>query len=134
GGVLLILGPVGIPLLFGARFSPAIPAALILTVAGAVLGLNMILEEGIRGLGDTRPILWSELAGLTTTIAALALLLRPLGIVGAAIALLLAYVAVCACLVIQVRSKTGCSAANLLRPRRADFLFVRQRLLAILKA
>ncbi|PYU01234.1 MAG: hypothetical protein DMG38_04255 [Acidobacteria bacterium] len=133
GGVVLILAPVGIPLLFGARFAPAIPAALILTVAGAVLGLNVILEEGVRGLGDTRVILWSELAGLVTTIAALALLLRPLGIVGAAIASLLAYVAVCVSLVIQVRSKIGCSATNLLRPRRADFLFVRQRLLAILK-
>jgi len=133
GGLLLILTPVGIPLLFGTRFAPAIPTALILTLAGAVLGLNMILEEGVRGLGDTRAILWSELAGLVVTIAALALLLRPLGIVGAAIASLLAYAIVCVSLVIQIRSKTGCSATSLLRPRRGDFVLVRQRLLAIVK-
>lgn len=133
GVALLLLTPLGVPFLFGARFAAAIPAALILTVAGAVLGFNTILGEGLRGLGDTKAILRSELCGLGVTITALALLLRPLGIVGAAIASLLAYGAVTLVLLTRIRRKTGHSATSLLVPQRGDLALVRQRILAVVR-
>jgi O-antigen/teichoic acid export membrane protein len=132
-GCLLLLTPLAVPLLFGRRFVAAIPAALILTVGGAVLGLNNILQEGVRGLGDTKAVLWSELSGLVVTVGALLLLLRPYGIVGAAVASLLAYGTVTVTLLVRLRSTTGSSAADFLWPRAHDFVLARHRILALVK-
>ncbi len=132
-GILLVLTPLAVPLLFGARFAAAIPAALVLVVAGAVLGLISILEEGSRGLGDTKAILWSELGGLAVTAVALVLLLHPLGIMGAAIASLLAYGAIAVSLVVHIRYRTGYPATSLLLPHAEDFALARRRILAIMR-
>lgn len=131
--VVMIAAPVAIPLLFGNRFTPAVPAALILSFRGGVGGLNMIMEEGIRGLGDTKAILWSQLIGLVVTAVALSLLLRPYGIVGAAIASLLAYIAVTVSLVVCIQRRTGYTATALLLPRARDLALARQRILAIVR-
>lgn len=48
---LLLLASVGIRVFFGSRFAPTIPAARLLAVAGGVAGLNMVLSEGMCGLG-----------------------------------------------------------------------------------
>lgn len=133
GFVLLALTPWGVPLLFGASFAPAVPAALILTVAGALMGLNTILEEGVRGLGDTKAILWSELAGLVVTIAGLAFLLRPYNIVGAALTSLLAYTTISICLLVRIRNKTGYPVAKLLWPKVEDLALARQWFLSMVR-
>jgi O-antigen/teichoic acid export membrane protein len=90
------LTPAAMSLLYGARFHAAVPAALILVAAAAIVTVNGVLEEGLRGLGDTRSILRAESLGLIATGVALAVLLGPLKIVGAALASVIGYAVITA--------------------------------------
>ena len=65
-------------------------------------------------------MLRAELLGLAVTAMSLALLLRPLGIIGAAIASLLGYSTVTVALLASARQITGISIASLLLPRPAE--------------
>ena len=86
-----LLAPVAIPLVFGARFAPSIPSALVLVPAGAILAWAGIAEEGLRGLGRPTIVLVAESAGAAVTLATLPVLLHFFGIIGAAVASLLGY-------------------------------------------
>jgi O-antigen/teichoic acid export membrane protein len=108
--------PLAIELLFGTNFTPAIPAAMLLVPAAAVLGLNLVLQEGLRGMGRPYAVFHAELAGLLVTAVTLAAILRPMGIMGAAIASLLGYATVCAVLLFQARRITCIPIAALLCP------------------
>lgn len=116
GALLLAATPIGFPILFGAGFKASIPAALILVPAGAVAGINSVLSEGLRGLGAPSSVMVAELCGLMVTVAALAILLRPLGIAGAALASLMAYSTTAAILIWYARKRTGLSMRVLLVP------------------
>ncbi len=120
GVVLGLFAPVAIPALFGSAFEPAVPAALVLVLAAVVAEIAGVLREGARGLGATGAVLKSELCGLFVGLGTLALLIGPLGILGAALASLIGYSAGAAWLARAVRQETGCSTAVLLRPRMAD--------------
>jgi O-antigen/teichoic acid export membrane protein len=115
-----LITPWGLTVVFGESFRESIPAALILIVAGAALYLGQLLEEGIRGLGQSMPIFWSEIAGLIVTALSLAALLRPLGILGAAISSLLGYTTVWLVLLTRVRLLTGSTITEILFPSRAE--------------
>lgn len=91
---LIAFTPIGFRLLFGERFTAGIPAAVILIVAGTVAGLNLVVEEGLRGLGHPGVVMRAEFCGLIVTAALLAALLKPFGIIGAAIASLISYTVV----------------------------------------
>ena len=69
----------------------AVPAGLILALVATIAAMNQVLEEnwGLRGSGCPVAVMRAEMAGLVVTAIALALMLRPMGIVGAAIASLL---------------------------------------------
>ncbi len=125
--ILLLVTPFAFPLLFGASFAPAVPAALVLVLAAAVAGINMILEEGLRGLGDPKSVLIGEGVGLAFTATALALLLRRFGIMGAAVASIVGYSAITIALVIRVRRLTGIRIATL-KPELTDVHLVSQRM------
>jgi len=114
--VVLILTPRMVPLLFGAKFAAAIPAALVLVVAGAISAFNLVAEEGLKGLGCPSAVMWAEFGGLAVTGLSLWLMLRPFEIVGAALASLFGYSAVAVLLVASERSLTGYSLASLLCP------------------
>jgi O-antigen/teichoic acid export membrane protein len=117
---LLCLAAEGIRLLFGTRFSAAVPVARLLAIAGAVAGLNMMLSEGVRALGRPGAALRAELAALIVTVAGLWLLLRPMGIYGAALVSLLAYTVTACWLLGEVRFATGIAVSEFLIPRRGD--------------
>ena len=112
--------PVALPLLFGEKFAASVPAALVLVVAAAIAAVNLVLEEGLRGLGQPALTLWAETGGLVVTGISLLLLLKPLGIMGAAIASVLGYSAVTVTLVAASLRLTGFSATVLLRPGRRE--------------
>jgi O-antigen/teichoic acid export membrane protein len=114
------MAPVAIRLLYGVRFIAAIPAALILVPASGVLGVNFSVQEAIRGFGRPYLVLRAELLGLVVTVMSLCLMLRPLGIVGAAIASLLGYSTVTVALVASARHIAGTSIAALLVPRATE--------------
>jgi O-antigen/teichoic acid export membrane protein len=109
-----------LPFLFGAAFAAAIPAALIMVGASAIAAVNTVLEEGLRGLGRPMAVLWAELCGLAVTAVALLILLRPLGIVGAALASVCGYSTVLVTLVIASRTLTHYAPMALLRPGREE--------------
>jgi len=87
----MLLAPFGLPLVFGSRFGAAIPSALVLVPAGAILAWAGIAEEGLRGLGRPTIVLVAELVAAGVTVASLPLLLHASGIFGAAVASLLGY-------------------------------------------
>jgi O-antigen/teichoic acid export membrane protein len=118
--VVVVVTPWVLPLLFGAAFAAAIPAALIMVGASAIAAVNMVLEEGLRGLGRPVAVLWAELCGLAVTVVALLILLRPLGIVGAALASVCGYSAVLVTLVLVSRTLTHYPPLSLLRPGWAE--------------
>jgi O-antigen/teichoic acid export membrane protein len=79
--------------------------------------MNVVIEQGLLGLGEPALVMRSELTGLAVTAVSLALLLRPFGIMGAAIASMLSYATVAACLLFQSYRVTGNSAIDMLIPR-----------------
>lgn len=124
--VVFVVTPWVLPMLFGAAFAAAIPAALIMVGASAIASVNMVLEEGLRGLGRPVIVLWAELCGLAVTVVALLILLRPLGIVGAALASVCGYSAVLVTLVVASRTLTHYAPMALLRPGWAEIEQVRR--------
>jgi O-antigen/teichoic acid export membrane protein len=129
--ILAAVTQIAIVLLFGERFRPSIPAALVLMPAAGVLGLNLALQEGLRGMGRPYAVLRAELAGLAVTAFALIAMLRPMGIMGAAIASLLGYSTVSAVLLINVRRYSGMPIADFLLPRFDEIRLILGRLTAV---
>ncbi len=123
--------PVAIPLLFGHEFRAAVLAAVILVPAAGVLGVNFSLQEGVRGLGRPYLVLRAELFGLLVTAITLALLLRPLGLMGAAIASLLGYSTVTFSMLASVRKIAGTSIASLILPRATEMKRGARRIAAV---
>ena len=50
-GVLALVTPWGLPLVFGRGFGGSIASAIVLVFAGAILGINQMLEEGLARSG-----------------------------------------------------------------------------------
>ncbi len=112
--------PLAIPMLFGARFAPAISTAWILSIAGAALAFAMLLEDGARGLGLPGLVLRSELAGLVVTVVCLGILLRPYGIIGAALASLAGYSTIALSVLLSLSRRYQRPLTCFLRPGRED--------------
>ena len=125
------LAPLGLVVLFGSKFSPATSAVMVLVLAAGVLGLNSILQEGLKGLGAPSAVMWAELGGLPVTLVSLALLLKPLGILGAAFSSLLGYSTVSILLVVQAKATTGCSLSTLFIARKTELGALMSQLVAI---
>ena len=129
--ILILATPAVIPFLFGEEFSPAIPSALVLLVAAAILNLNLILEEGLRGLGQPKAVMWAELVGFLVMLTALSILLPRLDILGAATASLLGRSAVAVCLSLHAHRLTERSLVQLFLPTKADLTVLLEKLKAM---
>jgi O-antigen/teichoic acid export membrane protein len=122
--LLMLITPLMVPLLYGTEFSTATSVAVVLIPAAAVAILNGIIEDGLRGLGDTRSILTAELVGFAATAISLALLLNLMGTLGAAVSSIVGYAAtLCSLTIAMRRHEVGVRAA--LMPRLADLRYVR---------
>jgi O-antigen/teichoic acid export membrane protein len=130
--MLMSCTPLAVPLLFGRAFAPAIPSGFVLVLAGGIAGINMIMEEGIRGLGYPTSVLRAECAGLVILVIALILLLRPFGILGAAISSLASSSTVALLLLTHAHKLTGYSIANLVCPTTQDLYKCLQQIKYIL--
>ena len=124
--VLYAVTPLFLPLIFGADFGESVMSARILVVAAGFLGLSLVLEDTLRGLGQPTAVLKSEAIGLVFTVALLAVLLGPLGIVGAAIASLCGYSATAAVLIHYVKGRLGCSHRSVVLPTSAEVDLLRR--------
>jgi O-antigen/teichoic acid export membrane protein len=116
GGLVLILTPIAVPLIFGVEFKPAVPPAMVLVLGGVASSIKGTLGEGVRGLGESKVILLGEGLGLAVTAVGLILLLRPAGMIGAATASVLGYFVATWVLVVQIRRRTGYTLKFLLWP------------------
>jgi O-antigen/teichoic acid export membrane protein len=131
GGILLVLTPLAMPLLYGVEFTPVVPAALVLVIAGAISGIRVILEEGVRGLRYPRIVMETEFAGLFVTVSLLALLLRPFQVMGAALASLVGYSVMVIYLLARVRSLTRLPITRVICPTRSDVTQIWRRFVRI---
>ena len=123
--ILLVLGlslitPIAIPLLFGTAFSESVKVGIVLVFAAGIWGVSMVLEEALRGLGETSTVFWAEAGGLLITAVTLAALLRPMGIMGAGIASILGYSSTAVLLLLGIQRKTHNSLSELLLVRVSD--------------
>jgi O-antigen/teichoic acid export membrane protein len=132
GLAVAVATPIAIPLLFGKAFLPSVRPAVILVLAGCLSGLNVVLEQGMQGLGESATILWCELGGFLVTGASLYWLLPTWGIIGAALASILAYGTICTLLLFQMKKKTARPLTFFVIPKLDDirpvYLYCRARL------
>jgi O-antigen/teichoic acid export membrane protein len=114
--LFMLLAPFGLPLVFGSRFAPSIPSALVLVPAGAILAWAGIAEEGLRGLGRPTIVLVAEAVAAVVTVAALPVLLHTYGIFGAAVASLLGYSTIAVFTVVAISHSTRQRIRSLVIP------------------
>ena len=125
--ILITITPYVLPWIFGEDFRQAIPSSLILIIAGVISCISSILEEGARGLGKPSVVLAGESVGLVATILALALLLKPFGILGASISSLLGYSGTLFALLFQISRITELRFGAILLPERSDVDWILMR-------
>jgi len=89
---LFITAPVLITFVFGPAYSGSVVACRILLPGAVAVGLNQVLYDGARSLGDPALASYSEGFAALVTAVSLFVLIPWLGFVGAAIASTLAYV------------------------------------------
>jgi O-antigen/teichoic acid export membrane protein len=113
----IVLAPLILPIVFGAEFRPAVRVAQILSLGGAPLAASGVLGNVLQGVHRTGKVLSTELAGLAVNLTGLAALIHTFGILGAALASLLAYSTIFFFRLRIVLVHTGTSVADLLRLR-----------------
>ena len=87
--LLALMIPLAIPLVFGVEFEDAVAPGVVLVFAMLCHGAKEVLAGGAQGLGDPWLSSRAEIAGVVVTLVLVPLLLAPLGILGAALAVLL---------------------------------------------
>lgn len=118
--LLLIITPTLIPWLFGRGFTRAVLPAMILLIASGFAALNVVLEEGLRGLGRPKAVMWAEWIALVGTGLMLVLLLPSLKGVGASLSSLFGSAAGFIVLISLSLVETSLSWRTLLVPKRGD--------------
>ena len=117
--VIIFTGPL-IGLLFGDAFLPATNVCRLLLIAAVVLSTSRALGAILKAINRPLDAGIAETLALVVTFAALAALLPSLGLIGAGIASLLAYLVSCAVSIRQAARALGISSHLMLLPRRAD--------------
>jgi O-antigen/teichoic acid export membrane protein len=127
--VLLVLIPFALPLVYGEAYRPSVLPAEILTVGAMFVGMGVVWSGSLRGLGRPFVAAKAELLSLLVTVVGLAVLLRPLGIVGAAITSLVAYFASALYLLLNLKGALSLRLMELLRPISPAFAlsYIRSR-------
>lgn len=116
----IIGAPFLMPFFYGQDFAAAVPTAIVLTVASIPQMANLVLSNGLRGIGRPLATAWAEGIGLIMTLALLYLLLPIYDIMGAAIASLTAYVVTYVVLVFSAARFTNQPAQQMIIPTRED--------------
>lgn len=113
---LIVFTPFLLELFFGEQFASTATAARVLLVAAVALSAARALKGIATGLGRPLDAGLSEAAALVVTMIGLAALLPSFGLVGAAIASLLAYGISAAWLLQRIAHSLGLTPLDLLRP------------------
>jgi O-antigen/teichoic acid export membrane protein len=113
--MILLMAPI-IGLLFGSAFRPVAGVARVLLIGSVILGMNRVLGAVARGIGRPLDAGVAEGLALIVTVLALAVLLPMFGLMGAAVASLLAYLASAAWMLQKARRALGVTARSLILP------------------
>ena len=128
GLLLLILAPWLVILIYGKAYHPTVAAAQVFAIGIAPSACKSLLGQAFKAVGRPRTIVAAEFAALVTVAIGLVLLLRPLGILGAATAFVLAQTSGFAVLAVAVRRQLGVAPLALFTPSTSDISFVARRL------
>jgi len=90
-GLMCAAAPVLVPLLFGARYERSIGLLWLLAPGAVLLGCNRVMDDVLRGLGQSLTVARCEGVGTILTIVGLATVVPALGVAGAAIVSTVAY-------------------------------------------
>ena len=123
---LLVITPFIFPLVFGNSFRPATGCCLILLLGAAVCGFNLVLEDGLRGLGHPGAVMAAETAGWLSMFGAVAAVVSRANLILLAGASLLGYLVATSVLFYQIKHKLGCSPWRC-RPTKEDAWLVASR-------
>jgi O-antigen/teichoic acid export membrane protein len=117
---LVIAMPIVLPLVYGDAFKPAVTAAQILCLAGALDGIVVTLAGAALGLG--RPLLSTvaQVGSVGLEVALVLILLPSIGIAGAAFASVVAYGMCAIFLVFALARLLKIAPSRLLVPTRRD--------------
>ena len=118
--LFLIFAPWLIGFVFGRAYLPAVDPARILALSGMGYTLKIMLTTYMRAGNRMRIVTQSEGIGILATVIALLLLLPPFGLIGAAIAQVLAFTIPALYMAFQVNRDTGLSITGLFRFERRD--------------
>ena len=117
---LLAFTPALLGLLFGDAFRSVTGVARLLLVAAVVLSVNRALGAILKGAGRPLDAGVAEAVALLATVGGLAVLLPALGLMGAAVASLVAYTVSTAWMAARAARGLGVPVSDLLVPRLAD--------------
>ncbi len=108
---------------YGTQYHSAIAPMLVLLPGIWFLGMGGIIQGDLSGRG--RPGLSSQLAGLAAVVTMVLdlVLIPPFGVIGAAIASVVAYTTYGIVSLIALRGLSGISIRRLVKPTHADFAF-----------
>lgn len=116
----VVLAPKVISLCFGDEFRGAAPVARVLLVAAVLLAAGRVLGAVLKAVDRPLDAGVAELLGLGVTVAALAILLPGLGLLGAGLASLLAYAVATVWMARRAGRSLELPIAAFVLPRRQD--------------
>jgi O-antigen/teichoic acid export membrane protein len=119
GGVVLA-GVLGIPLLYGAEYTPAIAPLVALGPGVVAMGLYKVLTRNFSSRDRQQVAVLIAVLGLILNVTLDALLIPRLATAGAALASSCAYSVMGVALLFAFRRESGLSWREILRPRRSD--------------
>jgi O-antigen/teichoic acid export membrane protein len=128
GLAVALVTPSLLSLLFGPEFRGAIPMAMVLLVASVPLAGASVLSTALQADGTPLIPTIAEGIALIVTVVGLALLLRPLGGMGAAIVSLAAYSASFLFQLVAASRRIGAPLSAFLVPSRGDVHWLRSRI------
>lgn len=104
---IVVAGPFVVPVLFGAGYGSVTVLLLILAPGAAVVVVNQVLGDILRGLGRPGAVAVCEWFGIVATIVGLFLLVPRVGVMGAAVTSTVTYVVVFLMLLYFVSKHAG---------------------------
>ncbi|MCL6622958.1 MAG: oligosaccharide flippase family protein [Syntrophobacterales bacterium] len=132
GAGVALLAPVAIVPLFGREFAPAIKPAVILTLATSVAALGKIIDECLRGVGQTHPGIVAQFVNGGLMALAASWLIPSLGLTGMAAAAVAGALAQLLVLLAGGMALFGLSPAQFWGFRRTELQILCQRFLTYL--
>lgn len=118
--LVAVASPLAIPLVFGARFAPAVPVILWLLPGTVGLGMGKVTAADLGGRGKTGYASFFGVAGFAVTVALDFALIPRWGIQGAAVASSLAYLTMGVLFLAALRYELKVGWRELLVPSRAE--------------